>query len=199
MGDDVPRSELDPESALVLALRHRLVTELAAAEAALALTRARSPAKQPLIDRAFDRLSYQLRAERLLANPGTPELGDAARELCRCIAAYHAEQPAFRLRIVGRPLVFDDATMRVLLLVLSELLNNAATLHASGRDPIQVSLRTENKVLGIAIIYRCADNEPQMSETLIDALRRLIAPCHASFICQISRGRAMFKVLATLT
>lgn len=184
------------ENAVVLELRHRFAREIAAATAALALTRAGCIGDRPLLDQAIDRLAHHARAEMLLFDPDTPEFGDAVIELCRCIAIYRAERPIFRVRTIGRLLVFDLGVMRLLLLALSELLNNAITGLEHSRGPIKVTIRQRHDVLDILVSHRCDDPmKMRMSEVLIDALSKIIGPLRASFTCTFEAGQVLLRVI----
>ncbi|KZX87789.1 hypothetical protein A3726_09190 [Erythrobacter sp. HI0037] len=61
------------ESALLDEARHRHGNELASALASLSLVKAAGVVDNPLLDQAIERLGYNVRIERLILDPETPD------------------------------------------------------------------------------------------------------------------------------
>ncbi len=69
------RCELALESALLDEARNRHGNELASALASLSLVKAGGVMDNPVLDQAIERLGYNVRIERLILDPGTPDFG----------------------------------------------------------------------------------------------------------------------------
>ena len=166
------------ESALLDEARHRHGNELASALASLSLVKAGGVRDNPLLDQAIERLGYNVRIERLMLDPGTPDLGDALLDLCTLLACTRIERPVFNVKLSGRPKVRDLSAMRLALQVAYEFLVNASKRSGAHAAPIRVRLSGRPRRIILSVLNECRDEEQPGTGSGLTVLRRLVQPYH---------------------
>ncbi|MBX7489757.1 hypothetical protein K3177_14710 [Qipengyuania sp. GH25] len=173
------------ESVLLDEARHRHANEFAAALAALSLVRASGRVEHSLLDKAIERLDGNVRIERLLLNPGTHDVGVAVLDLASLLSSTRVERPVFKIRLVGRGLVVDLGTMRLILLVAYELMTNAMKRSEQAR-PIAVRVAAKNGTVRLTVVNAIAGTAHQTTNfpSGLPVLRRLAAACGGYVACK---------------
>lgn len=123
--------------------RHRTANELAAALAALRLTKAGLKTVAPLLDQAIERIEGQARLNRLLIQPpeGKHNATVAVRELCEAFVMGRTTLGRRTVRLVIEQIEVGSKTLDALIQVAHELLTNA-TKHGMDADgKIIITLR----------------------------------------------------------
>jgi hypothetical protein len=165
------------ESALIDEARHRHGNELASALASLSLVKAGGVVDNPLLDQAIERLGYNVRIERLILSPGTPDLGDALLDLCSLLACTRIERPIFNVKLSGRPKL-RELRMRLALQVAYEFLVNASKAAVPHAPPIKVRLSDRPGRIVLSVLNECREGERRGPGAGLAVLRRLARPYH---------------------
>lgn len=173
-----PHCEHAFESALLDEARHRHGNELASALASLSLVKAGGGMDSPLLDQAIERLGYNVRIERLILDPGTPDLGDALLDLCSLLACTRIERPIFNVKLSGRPKLRELRRMRLALQVAYEFLVNASKAAGPHAPPIRVRLSDRPGRIVLSVLNQCHEGERPGAGAGLAVLRRLARPYH---------------------
>lgn len=123
--------------------RHRTANELAAALAALRLTKARLDCDAPMIDEAIARIEGHARLNRLLVQPPSEgnNASEALRELCEAFVMGRSSLGERNVRLVLEEVVVHPGTLDALLQVAYELLINATKHGEPTSGKIAIHLR----------------------------------------------------------
>ncbi len=140
--------------------RHRTANELAAALAALRLTKAGLDREAPLLDQAIARIEGHARLNRLLVEPPAygNDAGKALKELCEAFVMGRTGLGERRLRLVVEEVMVSPAALDALLQVAYELLLNATKHGQPASDKIGISLHRLATSVALEVVNTTTGN-----------------------------------------